>query len=520
MFVDSTPRFEEEKKKSNFLLFQKDPNKRHHDKCSSSKCNNLLTFLNNLFNCPQVRMINNYRRRIQDHYPPPSTESSDRRWKIVHQSNCCRKKECGNVLSIRRIRKLILVMFKPMSSNFLVTIVFAVSCLSFLPTTSAAFGDRIVPLSSTTSTSTSTLSPFYNYKKSYHLRIPSTSTTEAETDTVTFPSFDDASPDPENEKSENNENSEHGSESEINSSTPNKTDDQILFDHYNEDEDEEDDIDWSYDGYPYNYLYDFDPTDLESPSAENDTNTFLNTSSSELVHYNYNDSLVTEFDDEEYESNSYNMYPLEPPKLNQAYVNTSGNESISSSGTYSQFRYAPAPYINPFDPTHQVKKVVFINPVNPKPGHHHTPLNVHKIYSGIGSHIPGVSGRGGGHYMPGPPIYRDAGPRIKYVPAGMKHPHRLPAHYHIKKYPSGKLGPIHSHEYHHHPSKDASFYGYIPGIPGKPWKDYPMYSHVPRTGFHCRLVKYPGFYADVDTGCQVRFSLHSSQNVSNFHINF
>lgn len=450
-----------------------------------------------------LNMVNKYRHRIQDHHPPPH----DRHDLIVLQTKICRPKFCGKVLSFERIRQLIFVMLNPTNCNLLISIVFiALSFLSSISQVSAAFGDRIVPLSSSAASLTSTLSPFYNYKKSHPLRAPSTSTTEADIDSVTFPSFDDASPDPENERS-NNDQEPLADSSDLNRTVSN---DPILHDHYNddnenEDDDDEEDDDWSYDdGYPYNYLYDFDPTELNDPSffADNDTYGYLNTSSSEIVPYNYTNPMDVEFEDEE--ENSYNMYPLEPPKLNEAYVNTSGNESISSSGTYSQFRYAPAPYINPFDPTHQMKKVVFINPVDPKPGHHHTPLNVHKIYSGISSHIPGMHGRGGGgHYMPGPPIYRDSGPRIKYVPAGMKHPHRLPAHYHIKKYPSGKLGPIHSHEYHHHPMKDSSYYGYIPGIPGRPWKDYPMYSHVPRTGFHCKLVKYPGFYADMEAGCQV-----------------
>lgn len=416
-------------------------------------------------------------------------------------------------MSVRRIRKLILVMFKPTNCQVLLSIVFALSTLSTLPTAFAAFGDRLVSLPSTTATtSTSTQSPFNNYKKSYHLRTPSTSTTEAPDDTVTFSSFENASPDPENESSEiaDGRDNDHWKNLNATSGTEN-----VGIDDLDDENDDEDD-DWYYDGYPYNYLYDFDPDELDRASyfADNDTTSSqLNTSSSEIINYNYNDSMEVDFEDGEDENvggNSYNMYPLEPPKLNQAYVNSSGNDSISSSGTYSHHRYAPAPYANPFDPTHQIKKVVFINPVNPKPGHHHTPLNVHKIYSGIGSHIPSISGRrgGSGHYIPGPPIYRDTGPRIKYVPTGLKHPRRLPAHFHIKKYPSGKLGPIHSHEYHHHPNKDPSYYGYIPGIPGRPWKDYPMYSHVPRTGFHCKLVKYPGFYADVDTGCQVYNSLN------------
>ncbi|XP_076372557.1 uncharacterized protein LOC143257570 [Tachypleus tridentatus] len=40
----------------------------------------------------------------------------------------------------------------------------------------------------------------------------------------------------------------------------------------------------------------------------------------------------------------------------------------------------------------------------------------------------------------------------------------------------------------------------IPGIPGK---DYPVFSQVPYTRFRCKDVPYPGFYADVESGCQV-----------------
>ncbi|KAH9425830.1 hypothetical protein DERP_005049 [Dermatophagoides pteronyssinus] len=39
------------------------------------------------------------------------------------------------------------------------------------------------------------------------------------------------------------------------------------------------------------------------------------------------------------------------------------------------------------------------------------------------------------------------------------------------------------------------------GIPGKPWKDYPMYSQVPKTTFHCNGAY--GYFADLETGCQL-----------------
>lgn len=41
----------------------------------------------------------------------------------------------------------------------------------------------------------------------------------------------------------------------------------------------------------------------------------------------------------------------------------------------------------------------------------------------------------------------------------------------------------------------------VPGIPGQPWKDYPMYSSVPKTSFKCNGSY--GYYADVEAGCQV-----------------
>lgn len=191
-------------------------------------------------------------------------------------------------------------------------------------------------------------------------------------------------------------------------------------------------------------------------------------------------------------------YPLEPPEL----LSSSSNDSISSLDTYSRFHYASpplTPYVNP----HHKKKVVFLSPIHSKPGHHHSPLDLHKVYSGITKKVIKV-------HSYDPPLYKDHRPRYKFIPGvtgltGIKKPHhRFPSHIHITKYPSSpKLPRIHSHEYHHHPNYDAHYYGYIPGIPGKPWKDYPLFNHVPLTGFHCRLVKYPGFYADIDTGCQV-----------------
>lgn len=42
-------------------------------------------------------------------------------------------------------------------------------------------------------------------------------------------------------------------------------------------------------------------------------------------------------------------------------------------------------------------------------------------------------------------------------------------------------------------------------IRGTPGVDYPNYSEIPKTSFKCSEQKYiPGFYADVETQCQVR----------------
>ncbi|KAI2802003.1 hypothetical protein BLOT_010195, partial [Blomia tropicalis] len=39
-------------------------------------------------------------------------------------------------------------------------------------------------------------------------------------------------------------------------------------------------------------------------------------------------------------------------------------------------------------------------------------------------------------------------------------------------------------------------------IPGLAWKDYPVFTTVPRTSFSCARTSY-GYYADIETGCQV-----------------
>ncbi len=41
-------------------------------------------------------------------------------------------------------------------------------------------------------------------------------------------------------------------------------------------------------------------------------------------------------------------------------------------------------------------------------------------------------------------------------------------------------------------------------IPGTPGIDYPIFGEVPYTGFDCQKQRYKGFFADLDTKCQVR----------------
>jgi hypothetical protein len=48
-------------------------------------------------------------------------------------------------------------------------------------------------------------------------------------------------------------------------------------------------------------------------------------------------------------------------------------------------------------------------------------------------------------------------------------------------------------------------------VPGRAGSDYPVYAKVPFTNFECRNVEYPGFYADMEAGCQVYHSCHAGR---------
>ncbi|RWS14556.1 hypothetical protein B4U79_15450, partial [Dinothrombium tinctorium] len=95
-----------------------------------------------------------------------------------------------------------------------------------------------------------------------------------------------------------------------------------------------------------------------------------------------------------------------------------------------------------------------------------------------------------------PPQYREKTPRYyDYSQTVQSKPL-------IVTYPKSEihLRPIRTQ---HHPQNDYWHYDFIPGIPGRPWKDYPLLINIPYTSFSCNFVKYPGYYADVETGCQV-----------------
>lgn len=40
-------------------------------------------------------------------------------------------------------------------------------------------------------------------------------------------------------------------------------------------------------------------------------------------------------------------------------------------------------------------------------------------------------------------------------------------------------------------------------LPGTPGQDYPIFGAIPRTAFNCGEHKWPGYYADIETQCQV-----------------
>lgn len=60
----------------------------------------------------------------------------------------------------------------------------------------------------------------------------------------------------------------------------------------------------------------------------------------------------------------------------------------------------------------------------------------------------------------------------------------------------------HDHDHHHH---HDTIKWLEEAIPGQPGVDYPIGSKINRTDFDCSDQKWPGYYADVETRCQVSF---------------
>lgn len=90
------------------------------------------------------------------------------------------------------------------------------------------------------------------------------------------------------------------------------------------------------------------------------------------------------------------------------------------------------------------------------------------------------------------------------LPDSGPHPNQHPIYPDTPVYSS--LYPVKAHNKHEENYLDYEYDSTLSltrNIPGEPGKDYPVFSSVPLTNFHCRETGHPGFYADVDTGCQV-----------------
>ncbi|MPC10633.1 hypothetical protein E2C01_003272 [Portunus trituberculatus] len=67
------------------------------------------------------------------------------------------------------------------------------------------------------------------------------------------------------------------------------------------------------------------------------------------------------------------------------------------------------------------------------------------------------------------------------------------------------------------PSRPSSPPVYYPTTPGRAGRDYPILSYIPLTSFGCDLVAdYPGYYADMEAGCQVFHICHRSGRQDSF----
>lgn len=154
------------------------------------------------------------------------------------------------------------------------------------------------------------------------------------------------------------------------------------------------------------------------------------------------------------------------------------NDNISSSDTYSRFHYLPPGPINSGTFDHSSgyptgNKIIVVRKI-PRP-------------------VSYIDGKKKIIKIIDQPVYRDSSPRYRFIKKRIIHPHSS------NLLPLNKRHVFSHKHFTHHRTIQAGF----KGIPGTPWIDYPAYSVAPVTTFSCKLTKYPGFYADVDTGCQV-----------------
>ena len=106
------------------------------------------------------------------------------------------------------------------------------------------------------------------------------------------------------------------------------------------------------------------------------------------------------------------------------------------------------------------------------------------------------------------PVYRDGNSRLRYVKKKLiPYKSLLPApsrvNHAVRRHNSDHYSPRASYLNHFQHVQEERYENSYSNIPGTPWVDYPLYSVVPFTGFSCRLTPFPGFYADIDAGCQV-----------------